>query len=115
MKLSDLMKLPNWAGHIYVNGNHTQFKIAENDRLMFTHMGSTFYVADQDVRMNADGGIFIYVKARNRMNRALPSGIRIYLLNKDGKLIKHADLDRYLPCVPMQGYYGTAHRSVMAY
>lgn len=117
MQLSTLMKLPNWDGEVYFPDLSRNFglKVAdEGDKLLFRYNSATYFIYDQEVNISIDGGITVKVSPKNRFTRAMPHTNRIYILDRESRVILPSAMDKLLPSVPMQGYYGTVPRSLMA-
>lgn len=112
MKLSDLMRLPNWEGEIYLPNQERSVTLKISDsgnELIFNHNSSTFFIQDQHVTMLPDGAMFIRIRPKNRLVRSLPTSNKIYLMDTGHNIILPDAVDKYLPRTPLQHYYGTAH------
>lgn len=116
MKLSDLMQLTQWQGqiHISLRNNPVQLSVTEDNRLMFRAAGTSYYIEDQEVNPSFDGSMWIHVKAKNRMARALPAHNKIFLLDTQGQFIRGEAITMGSSQTPLHGYYGNAHRNLMA-
>lgn len=116
MQLSDFMRLPNWQGQIHIPSLERTYSLIVSDdgtKLVLRHNSSTYYIEDQTVEMGTDGGVFVKVRAKMRMNRSMPVGNRIYLLDTECNNILPHQLDEYLPSVPPQGHYQPTPRHLM--